>query len=156
MIMQLALLMKERGIKPELEVFDLGMINFAKYMIRKGILEPPYYFNILLGNLASAQATLMHAGMLINDLPSDSCFALTGIGQTQQSMNALGVIMADGVRVGLEDNIWLDRSKNILATNSDLVRRVTALAKAYDRPLASPIEVRKTLKLPPAAGGIRI
>ncbi|MBM6618227.1 3-keto-5-aminohexanoate cleavage protein [Bacillus suaedaesalsae] len=147
MILKLAEKMQNNGIKPELEVFDLGMINFAKYMIKKGLLTPPYYFNILLGNISSAQAKLNHLALLISELPDQSYYSLTGIGDTQKSMVGLGVLMADGVRIGLEDNIWLDKKKNILAKNSDLLERVVNLAKAYERNIASPLEVKSKLKL---------
>ncbi|WP_051253963.1 BKACE family enzyme [Arenibacter latericius] len=76
----LAAIMKEKGIVPELEVFDIGMINYAKYLERKGLIEAPYYFNLLLGNIACAQADLLHIGVMIKDLPKDSLFSLAGIG----------------------------------------------------------------------------
>lgn len=69
MIMNLAQEMLNRGIKPELEAFDAGMINYAKYLIRKKILEAPFYFSFILGNIACAQADLLHIGVMINDLP---------------------------------------------------------------------------------------
>ena len=59
--------MMEQNIKPELEAFDLGMINYAKYLIRKQMLKPPYYFNLILGNIACAQADMLHLGLMIND-----------------------------------------------------------------------------------------
>ncbi|TMV53021.1 3-keto-5-aminohexanoate cleavage protein [Paenibacillus mesophilus] len=152
MIAALAGLMKQKGIKPELEVFDLGMVNYAKYLIRKGLLEPPYYFNILLGNAATAQATLMHAALIVSELPPDSYYALAGIGDHQKPMNALGVIAADGVRVGLEDNIWLDPGRRHPATNAELVRQVADLAAAYGRTAASASEVRTMLGLARAGG----
>ena len=71
MIQRLASRMLERGIKPELEVFDFGMINYANYLIRKELIKPPYYFNIILGNIACAQATPLHAGLMLNDLPEE-------------------------------------------------------------------------------------
>ena len=67
MIQTLALEMKGRGILPELEVFDTGMINYAKYLERKGLLEPPHYFNLILGNVACAQADLLHIGTMLRD-----------------------------------------------------------------------------------------
>lgn len=146
-IIDLAKLMMEKGIKPELEVFDIGMVNFAKYLINKGLLTPPFYFNIILGNIASAQATLVHAGLIIAELPANSYYALTGIGMSQKLMNALAVIAADGVRVGLEDNIWYDEDRQRLATNRQLVELVTGLAKTLERPIATPCEVRNMLQL---------
>jgi uncharacterized protein (DUF849 family) len=145
--------MQEQGIKPELEIFDLGMVNFAHYMIRKGLLQPPYYFNILLGNIAAAQAKLLHLGVIVSELPDDSVFCVAGIGNAQMDMNALGIIMGNGVRVGLEDNIWYDTSRTTLATNYSLVERIASIAKQLDRQLATPMEVRELLKLPQAQCG---
>lgn len=147
MIIRLAEKMQEKGIKPELEVFDLGMVNYAHYLIRKELLQPPYYFNILLGNIAAAQAKLLHLGVILSELPENSFWSVTGIGDRQGDMNALGVILADGVRVGLEDNIWYNQSRTVLATNADLVRRVLKVAEAMERPIATPAEVRGMLGL---------
>lgn len=148
-IMRLAELMLKNGIRPELEVFDLGMINFAKILIQKGLIEPPYYFNFILGNPATAQATLLHLATMINDLPPQSFWSLGGIGRFQTKANALGVAMGDGVRVGLEDNLWLDDQRTQLATNAQLVQRVVAQANAQERPIATVKEVRKMLGLRP-------
>lgn len=146
-IIKLASIMNERGIKPELEVFDLGMINYSKYLIKKGILKPPYYFNIFLGNISSAQANLSHLGLLISELPENSYFSITGIGEFQHSMTALSTIIADGVRIGIEDNIWYDKEDGILATNENLVKRIINIASAYNREVASPLEVRDMLNI---------
>ena len=147
MIISLATKMREKGIKPELEVFDLGMINFAHYLITKGLLEPPYYFNILLGNIAAAQAKLLHLGLLVSELPPESIWAVTGIGDSQCRMNAIGIIAGDGVRVGLEDNIWFDEGRTKLATNVMLVERIVTMAETLGRDIAKPAEVRQMLKI---------
>lgn len=150
-IQRLAEMMKARGIRPELEVFDLGMINFARRLIERGLIEPPFYFNILLGNIASAQLSLSHLAALTNDLPPGSIWSLAGIGRFQAQANALGVAVGHGVRTGLEDNLWLDDHRSRLATNSDLVARCTAMAAALGRPLASVAQVRSRLGLTPRA-----
>lgn len=147
MVLRLAEIMKERGIRPELEVFDLGMVNFAKVLIDKGLIEPPFYFNILLGNPASAQASLLHLGMLVADLPPQSVWSVAGIGRHQALANALGVVVGHGVRTGLEDNLWLDDERTRLATNPELVARIVAQAAASGRPLATPSQVRHRLGL---------
>ena len=146
-VTRLAEIMKERGIRPELEVFDLGMVNYAKLLIDKGLIEPPFYFNILLGNVASAQATLLHLGTLVADLPPQSIWSVAGIGRYQRIANALGVAVGPGVRTGLEDNLWLDDERTTLATNLQLVQRVAAQAAALGRPLASRADVRRRLGL---------
>lgn len=146
-VLRLAAMMKERGIRPELEVFDLGMVNYAKVLIDKGLLEPPFYFNLLLGNPASAQASLLHLGMLVADLPPQSVWSVAGIGRHQAPANALGIFAGDGVRTGLEDNLWLDEARTTPATNLQLVERVAAQAAAFGRALATPAEVRRRLGL---------
>lgn len=152
-IVRLAEIMRERGIRPELEVFDLGMVNVAHMLIDKGLIEPPFYFNILLGNPATAQATLLHLATLVASLPAQSHWALAGIGRHQAQMTALGTVMAGGVRIGLEDNLWLDAGRTQLATNAQLVARVAAQAAALERPLATPPQVRALLGLAPWSAG---
>ena len=147
MVQALALEMKSKGILPELEAFDLGMINYAKYLTRKGLLSPPYYFNLLFGNIACAQADLLHVGVMINDLPQDATWSLAGIGQNQLKMNSLAISAGGGVRVGIEDNIWYDHARTKLATNADLIRRIHQIAEANERKIMSPEKLRKLLNL---------
>jgi len=152
MIQKLAGEMKRRGILAELEAFDAGMINYAKYLERKGFLEPPHYFNLLLGNIACAQADLLHTGVMIRDLPENSFWSLAGIGNYQWMMNSLAVVSGGGVRVGLEDNIWFDAGRTKLASNCDLLGRIHALAEASGRIVMSPGKLRKLLNLLPGHG----
>ena len=111
MIIKLALKMKEYGVKPELEAFDSGMINYQKYLIKKKILEPPYYMNILLGNIAGMQPNLSYIGAVISDLPKKTYWALAGIGNSQLMTNSIAIATGGGVRIGLEDNIYYDKNK---------------------------------------------
>jgi 3-keto-5-aminohexanoate cleavage enzyme len=152
MIQQLARAMKERLILPELEAFDSGMINYAKYLISKQLLEPPHYFNLLLGNIACAQADLLHAGVMIRDLPPDSYWSLAGIGDAQLPMNAVAIAMGGGVRVGIEDQIWYDNRRTRLARNIDLLKRIHALAEANEREIMPPARLRSLLHLEPGNG----
>lgn len=147
MIQSLAREMKRRGVLAELEAFDAGMINYAKYLERKGLLEPPHYFNLLLGNIACAQADLLHAGVMVRDLPPQSFWSLAGIGDAQLMMNSIGVASGGGVRIGLEDNIWYDQNRTKLARNRDLVRRIHKLAESNERKVMSPQELRGLLNL---------
>jgi uncharacterized protein (DUF849 family) len=155
MIRRLAERLAERGVKPELEVFDLGMLNYAHYLIDRGLLRPPHYFNFILGNVASAQATPAHLGQLMAELPPDSVWTAAGIGSYQLPMNTLGLLFGGGVRVGIEDNIWLDAQKREPATNEALVDRVVRLAGILGRPIASFSEVRALLGLRAPGVGIR-
>jgi 3-keto-5-aminohexanoate cleavage enzyme len=147
MIQDLARTMLERGIRPELEAFDLGMINYAKYLIHKGLLNPPYYFNLILGNIACAQADMLHLGLMIKELPEGSIWSVGGVGNYQLQINAMALAAGGGVRVGLEDNIWYDRERTRLATNRDLAERIVSIAKAMGREPLSPKEARDLLKL---------
>jgi len=147
MIKALAAKMRENKIKPELEAFDIGMINYAKYLIKKGLLEPPYYFNLLLGNIACAQANLMNVGLMLSELPENSVWALAGIGDHQLAMNSLAIVQGGGVRVGLEDNIWYDQARTKLASNSDLINRLVKIAQGLGREIATPAETRQLLKI---------
>lgn len=133
MIQSLAKKMQDLGIKPELEVFDLGMINYAHYLIKKGLITPPYYFNLILGNIACAQANLLSLGLMIKELPAESYWSVGGIGDAQLRMNAIGIVDGGGVRVGLEDNIYFDEARTQLATNAQLVRRVIDIGKTMGR-----------------------
>jgi uncharacterized protein (DUF849 family) len=146
-IMGLASKMKERGIRPELEAFDSGMINYAKYLIRKGLLSPPYYFNLILGNIACAQADLLHAGIMIRDLPPDSYWSLGGIGDQQIVMNSIAISIGGGVRVGLEDNYWFDSGRTKLAKNIELLERIKIIAHANEREIMNPSVLREKLGL---------
>lgn len=152
MIQLLAAEMKKKGILAELEAFDAGMINYAKYLEKKGLLEAPHYFNLLLGNIACAQADLMHAGILVRDLPPNSVWSMAGIGDAQLSINSMAIAAGGGVRVGLEDNIYFDRKRKVLAKNIDLIKRVHKIAEANERGIMTSSKLRKILNLLPGDG----
>ena len=146
-IIDIALLMQKFSVKPELEAFDTGMINYAKYLIRKGYIKPPYFFNLILGNIACAQANLLHTGMMINDLPENSFFAIGGIGLNQLKMNSIAISIGAGIRIGLEDNLWFDKDKTKLASNSDLLKRAKTIINANESAIMTPETFRKKLNL---------
>jgi len=152
MIQALALKMKEAGIAPELEAFDTGMINYARYLTKKKLLTPPFYFNLLLGNIACAQADLLHAGIMIKDLPEGSLWSLAGIGNSQLMMNSLAIAIGGGVRVGLEDNIYFDHQRSRLARNADLLKRIHMLADTQERDLMTSQDLRIHLNLEKGQG----
>ncbi len=147
MVQALAKKMLDKGIRPELEAFDLGMVNYAHYLINKKLVKPPYYFNLILGNIASAQSNLMTFGLMVNELPKDSIWSGGGIGKFQLSMNAMSIIAGGGVRIGLEDNIYFDEEKTHLATNKELIERLLLIAKALGRTPYSHKETREVLGL---------
>jgi 3-keto-5-aminohexanoate cleavage enzyme len=152
MVIALGEKMVARGIKPELECFDFGMINAANMLIGKGLLgEPPYYFNLLLGSRYSVPATARHLSNMIADLPPKSVWSAAGVGLFQLPMNTLAMAMGGHCRVGLEDNIYHGFDRTQLATNQGLVDRIALLAETFGRELASPARARTLLGLGPSA-----
>ncbi len=148
MIQRLAERMRERSIVPELEIFDLGMLDYAHYLIGKGVLRPPFVFNIMLGSLGTLSASAHNLGLLIERLPQGAFWAAAGVGRFQFMMNALGVVLGGHVRTGLEDNLCLDYATRAPATNLQLVERVAGVARAMERRIATPEEARRLLGFP--------
>lgn len=136
-IQQLAANIREAGAKPELEVFDLGMMNYLHYLQRKRLVEAPFYINILLGNIAGAQLNPSSVGALLQEAPENSHIALAGIGQTQFDSHMMALSLNLGVRIGLEDNTWFDRDRNRPATNLTLLKRLHALMELSERKLCT-------------------
>lgn len=127
MIIRLAEAMRANGVSPELEIFDLGMINYAQYLIRKGIVKGPGYWNLLFGNLAGLQADPASMAAALQMIPTGAHIAFGGIGHQQLKANTIAISQGYGVRVGLEDNLWMDEQRIVPATNQKLVSRVHEL-----------------------------
>lgn len=143
--------MRERGIRPELEVFDSGMVHLAERLLRRGELEEPLWFNLLLGGPNTAPARGRDLVHLVESLPPGSTWAAGGIGVPQLAMNGLAIFMGGHVRTGLEDNPWWDEQRTRTTTNSELVERVVAIAEHAGRPVATPEETRSVVGV--SAGG---
>ncbi|GAG00877.1 unnamed protein product, partial [marine sediment metagenome] len=143
-IQELAQRMLQRGILPELEVFDLGMVNYANYLLRKQIIPSPSYLNIILGNIAGAQCSLGHMAAMLQDIPANTLWSFGGIGAAQLSSVAVAIAMGGGVRIGLEDNLHLHGR---LTTNRELLATVRALAEIHGREIMSPAVAREKLGL---------
>lgn len=146
-IRQLAERMLERGIRPELEVFDLGMANFLRVLLKENKVMAPLYVNVLLGNVAGAQADALALAAITAALPSEAIVSIAGIGRSQLGANALGLVLGDGVRVGLEDNVWLDTARTQPASNAMLVNRTIRMATELERPLMTRSKLREMLAL---------
>jgi 3-keto-5-aminohexanoate cleavage enzyme len=144
--------MQRQGVLPEIEIFDGGMINAVRYLERKGLLRPPHYANLILGNLFSAQADLLHAGCLVRDLPADTVWSMGGIGAAQLPANTLAIASGGGVRVGLEDNLFWDAARARRASNRELVERALEIAARLGRSPMPPAELRRRLGLAPGGG----
>ena len=142
MVERLAMAMKEQNVKPELEVFDLGMLNLARYLERNGIIQGRKYFNLLLGNLNTAPATIGGLSALVAALPENSVWAGAGLGQFQLPINVAAITAGGHVRVGLEDSIYYDYARTSLATNRQLIERLVRIAEELQRPIATIQEAR--------------
>jgi 3-keto-5-aminohexanoate cleavage enzyme len=148
----LARRMRDRGIRPELEVFDLGMAHLAHRLRRDGLAPAPAYANLMLGfhNGAAADARTLVA--LVDALPAGAVWAAAGLGAYQQPANALALAIGGHVRTGLEDNPHLDHVTRAPATNPGLVARAVEQAAAVGRAVATPVQTRALLGLAPPAG----
>jgi 3-keto-5-aminohexanoate cleavage enzyme len=144
-IESLARAMRDRGIRPELEVFDTGMAYLASELLHRGVIAPPLYANVLLGGPNTAPATAGSLAALVHALPAGTTWGAAGFGAFQLSMNAIALFAGGHVRTGLEDNLWLDAARRRPATNAELVDRVAALARIADRPIATPEQTRARL-----------
>jgi len=153
MIRKLATKMGEYGIIAEMEVFDLGMVDFAKYLMERDILTGPLYANILLGSLGTLAATPDNLCAVVRALPPETVWAATGIGRFQFQVNCLAIAMGGHVRVGLEDALYYNWNDRECATNAGLIDRVVGAAEAMGRPVATVDEARMKLgrKTPSAA-----
>jgi 3-keto-5-aminohexanoate cleavage enzyme len=146
-IRDLAEIMKEKKILPELEIFEGGFINTSKYLAIKGVLVKPLHFNLLLGSLGSISAEMRDLVYLVESLPPGSTWSATGIGRFQTSINTAAILMGGHVRVGIEDSIYYNYPNKELATNELLVKRILRIAKELNREIASPEEAREILNL---------
>lgn len=150
MLRRMAQLTQEWGVKPELEVFDLGHIRFAKAMIEEGLIDAPPMFQLCLGIPWGADQTVETMAAMKAQLPPGASWASFGISRMQMPMAAAAVVLGGNVRVGLEDNIWLDRG--VPATNGQLVSRVVEIIERMGGRVLSPQEARNKLKLRGADG----
>jgi 3-keto-5-aminohexanoate cleavage enzyme len=138
--------MKESGVKPELEIFDTGMMMTCLRMREEGKLQDPLYFQFVLGTPWGAAATPKALLHLYEHLPANANWSAIGIGKGHLPISMMAMILGGHIRVGMEDNIYY--SKGVLAkTNAQFVERIVKIAGEYGRPIASPTEARKILAL---------
>ena len=142
---RMASLVQEWGVKPELEVFELGHIRFARQMIEEGLIDSPPMFQICLGIPWGADQTVDTMKAMKDHLPQDASWAGFGISRMQMPMAAAAVVMGGNVRVGLEDNLYLDRG--VLASNAQLVQRSVEIIERLGARVVTPQEARNKLGL---------
>ncbi len=141
--------MMENGIKPEYECFEMGHLETVLNMARKGqVPGAPMQFNFVLGVPGCTGATAQNLAWLVNAIPAGSTWTATGIGRHAFTLAAAAIVMGGNVRVGFEDNLYLERG--VLAkSNGELVAKVVRLAKELGREVATPAEAREILGLKP-------
>ncbi|MEX0827474.1 MAG: 3-keto-5-aminohexanoate cleavage protein [Haliea sp.] len=133
------------GVKPELEVFDLGHIWFAKQMLEEGLLEQPPLFQICMGVRWGAQGSTRNMQTMVDNLPAGANWAGFGLGANEMPMVAQAALLGGHTRVGLEDNLYLE--KGVFASNAQLVERAVVLLESMGAKMQTPEEARKTLGL---------
>jgi uncharacterized protein (DUF849 family) len=136
---------RSRQIRPELEVFELGHIELAKQLIAEGLIEAPVLFQLCLGIKYGAPATPAAMVAMRDALPAGVQWSAFGVGRMQMPMVAQAVLLGGNVRVGLEDNLYLD--KGVLATNAQLVERAVTIVELLGARVQTAAEVRERLGL---------
>lgn len=145
LVVKLAEMMKERNIKPEIEVFDTNMVGTAIELEKMGLVKKPLYFDFVMGSKNAQTADIRHLGYLVSMLPEGSEWCASGIAANQVNTMLMAIAGGGHVRVGLEDNLYLRRG--VKASNVELVERVVRIAKEVGREIATPAEAREILGL---------
>jgi 3-keto-5-aminohexanoate cleavage enzyme len=146
MVIEFAEKMNALRIKPELEIFDKGMIDTVLRLHKKGIIKSPMHFNFVLGVPGGIAATTENLVFLVNSLPKGSTYTVTAIGRHEFPMIIQSIAMGGHARVGFEDNLFI--SKGVLAaSNGELVEKVVKIAKCMGRSVAKPKEAARIMRL---------
>lgn len=138
--------MQEKGIKPEIEVFNQGHLNETFRLIEKGLVEEPYYINLIFGPGTLTIPTPNNLINMVQNLPDGAIFNTLGFGPHQLPLTTLSILMGGHVRVGLEDNIYFARGERA-ESNAQLVDRAATIADHLNREIATPDEAREILGL---------
>ena len=145
MLRAMGAMMTDLGVKPEIEAFDTGHLWFAKELVREGVLEAPALVQLCMGVPWGAPDDLNTFLAMVNNVPDDWTFSAFSLGRNQMAYVAAAVLAGGHVRVGLEDNLWLD--KGVLATNAQLVARAVGVIEGMGARVIGPAEVRAKLGL---------
>ena len=145
MLADMARRVQALGVRPEIEVFDTGHLAFAKWLAGQGLIDEPVMVQFCMGVPWGAPDDIGTLMSLVNNLPAGWTFSAFSLGRNQLPYAAMALLAGGNIRVGLEDNIWLD--KGVLATNADLVRRAVAIAENMGVRVLGPEAVRERLAL---------
>jgi len=136
--------MQEQGVKPEIEVFEVGMIQSAIRLVERGLLSFPLHFDLVMGVPGGIPGEIRHLLHLVETIPSGCTWTVAGIGRAQLPLANLAILLGGHARVGFEDNLYYARGQ-LAKSNAELVARVARLATELGRPLATPSEARAML-----------
>jgi 3-keto-5-aminohexanoate cleavage enzyme len=136
--------MLEHGVKPEIEVFDVGHISQARSLIEKGLVDEPALVQLCMGVKWGIQATAENLLFMKSKLPTDAHWSVLGVGRAQLPMSALGILLGGNIRVGFEDNLYL-RQGVLAESNAQLVEMAADLVRTLEREVATPNEARQIL-----------
>lgn len=136
--------MREHGVKPELEIFDSGMLNTASRWLKKGLLTGPLHFDFVLGIPGGMSGTPEALMYLKSQLPEGSTWSVAGIGASQLPLGTLAIVLGGHVRVGFEDNVYY-RKGELATSNAQMVARIARISRELDRAVATPAEARDIL-----------
>ncbi len=145
MLEAMAAQIQKLGVRPEIEVFDTGHLELAKWLKSKGLIDDPVVIQLCMGIAWGAPDDIATFNSLVQNLPEDWIFSAFSIGRNELPYVALAALAGGNIRVGLEDNLWL--AKGELASNSDLVARAVTIAASMGYNILTPQEVREKLKL---------
>ena len=145
MLREMAGMMERLGVRPEIEAFDTGHLWFAKQLVEEGIIKDPVMVQLCMGIPWGAPDDLNTFMAMVNNIPQSWVYSGFSIGRNQMAYVAASVLAGGNVRVGLEDNLWLE--KGVLATNAQLVAKATDIVTKMGVSLMSPDEVRAELQL---------
>ncbi len=151
MLQAMGRMMTHLGVKPEIEAFDTGHLWYAKQLVADGVLDAPALVQLCMGVPWGAPDDLNTFLAMVNNVPDDWTFSAFGLGRNQMAYAAAAVLACGNVRVGLEDNLWLD--KGVLATNAQLLERAATVVTNMGARVIGPDEVRAKLGLTKRAPG---
>jgi 3-keto-5-aminohexanoate cleavage enzyme len=138
--------MKERGIIPEMELYNPGQVWPVHDLIAQGLITPPYWIQFVMGYQTSSYPTPANLLNLVNELPEQSLFMVAGIGPYQLPMITMAILLGGHIRVGMEDNVYYRRGQ-LLKSNEEAVQRAVRIARELNREIATPAQAREMVQL---------
>lgn len=144
---KLAVEMQNRHIKPEIEIFDVGMIHNAMRIAKKELMEEPFHFQFVLGVPGGMPATPKNLMYLTESIPAGATWSAIGASKDQLAINTMSIVLGGHVRVGMEDSVYFKKGE-LAESNAQFVERIVDLSSTLNREIATPEEARKMLKIP--------